>query len=270
MDISSSYKLNNGNRIPVLGFGTYKLAQGKETCDSVLHALKTGYRLIDTASYYGNEQDVSKAIRASGIPREKIFVTTKIWNTEHADPLAAFEASRKRLGLEFIDLYLIHWPVSERNRTWKTLLPMLKTGKVRSLGVSNFTIRHLEELAQHSDAVPAVNQVEFSPFLYQKELLEYSRKRKIVLEAYAPLTRGTKFNHSEIARLSAKHGKTAGQIMLRWLVQHGIVPLPKSKTLSRIGENAAIFDFSLSGPDMKKLDSLNEDYRVTWDPSGMP
>src|SRR3989344_6752272 len=157
MDISSTYNLNDGSKMPVLGFGTYKLASGSEAYSSVLHALRTGYRLIDTASYYRNEEEVGKAIRASGIPRSEIFVTTKIWNDQHADPVAAFEQSRKRLRLDYIDLYLIHWPVPERKATWKTLLPLLHDNKVRSIGVANFTIRHLEDLLSSAEIVPAVN-----------------------------------------------------------------------------------------------------------------
>lgn len=270
MDASSTYALNDGNRIPVLGFGTYKLAAGKEAYSSVLHALKTGYRLIDTASYYGNEQDVGKAIRASGIPREEVFVTTKIWNDQHGNPLAAFEQSRKRLSLDYMDLYLIHWPVPERKETWKALCALKEEGKARSIGVANFTIRHLEELLASSDVVPAVNQFEFTPFLYQKELLKYCKRHKIQVEAYAPLTRSSKFSHPVITELSAKHSRTPSQILLRWCIQHGVVPIPKSKTPSRIEENAAIFDFTLSSADMKKLDSLDENFRVAPDPTNMP
>lgn len=270
MDASSTYTLNDGSEIPALGFGTYKLAAGKEAESAVLHALKTGYRLVDTASYYANETEVGAAIRSSGIPRPEIFVTTKIWNTEHGNPLAAFEASRKRLSLDYIDLYLIHWPVPERKQTWKTLLPLLKTGKLRSLGVCNFTVRHLEELLASSEVAPAVNQVEFTPFLFQKELLEYCKRHKIQLEAYAPLTRGAKFQHPVISELATKHSRTPSQILLRWCIQHGVVPLPKSRTPSRIEENAAAFDFALSPSDMKKLDSLGEGYRVAPDPTNMP
>ena len=270
MDISFTYKLNDGNRIPILGFGTYRLAAGNEAEEAVLHALRTGYRLIDTASYYGNEESVGKAIRESGIPREKIFVTTKIWNDQHADPIAAFEQSRKRLGLDYIDLYLIHWPVPERKKTWKAMCGLLHDNKVRSIGVANFTIRHLEDLLSSAEIVPAVNQVEFTPFLYQKELLEYCRKKGILLEAYAPLTRSGKFSHPVIAGLSAKHSRTPAQILLRWCMQHEVVPIPKSKTPARIDENAGVFDFTLSQSDMQKLDSLNEDYRVAPEPTRMP
>ena len=270
MDISSTYNLNDGSKMPVLGFGTYKLASGSEAYSSVLHALRTGYRLIDTASYYRNEEEVGKAIRASGIPRSEIFVTTKIWNDQHADPAAAFEQSRKRLGLDYIDLYLIHWPVPERKETWKALCRLKDGGKAHSIGVANFTVRHLEDFLSSTDVVPAVNQFEFSPFLYQKELLEYCKKHKIQVEAYAPLTRSGKFSHPVIAELAAKHSHTPAQILVRWCIQHGVVPIPKSKTPARIEENARVFDFALSPTDMKKLDSLNEDYRVAPDPTRMP
>lgn len=270
MDISSTYKLNDGNKIPVLGFGTYRLASGKEAEEAVQHALRTGYRLIDTASYYRNEEDVGKAIRESGIQRSGIFVTTKIWNDQHADPVAAFEQSRKRLALDYIDLYLIHWPVVERKETWKAFCNLQKAGKARSIGVANFTIRHLEDLLSSTDVVPAVNQFEFTPFLYQKELLEFCKRHKIQVEAYAPLTRGAKFQHPVIAELSAKHSRTPSQVLLRWCIQHGVVPIPKSRTPARIEENAGAFNFSLTQADMQKLDSLNEKYRVAPDPTRMP
>lgn len=270
MDLSSTCKLNDGNKIPVMGFGTYRLASGKEAEAAALHALRTGYRLIDTASYYRNEEDVGRAIRASGIAREEIFATTKIWNDQHGDPLAAFGESRRRLGLDYVDLYLIHWPVPERRETWKALCSMQDTGKIRSIGVANFTVRHLEDFLSSTDTVPAVNQVEFTPFLYQKDLLQYCKKKGILVEAYAPLTRGAKFQHPAISDIAAKRSRTPAQILLRWCIQHGVVPIPKSHTPARIDENARVFGFSLTASDMKKLDGLNEDYRVAPDPTDMP
>jgi diketogulonate reductase-like aldo/keto reductase len=267
MGIASAYKLNNSVRIPALGFGTYKTQPGRETEDAVSFALKTGYRLIDTATYYRNEKDVGKAVRDCSIPRKEIFVTTKIWNSDHGDPIGAFEKSLSLLKIDYIDLYLIHWPVEKiRNRTWKTLTGLLDGNKCRSIGVSNFTIRHLEELLAQTSVVPAVNQVEFSPFLFQKDLLDYCTRHKIQLEAYAPLTRGDKFEHPVVHAIAQKYSKTSAQVLLRWCVQHKVIPLPKSKTPQRIRENANIFDFSISAADMKKLDSLNENYRVTWNP----
>ncbi|MFA5106394.1 MAG: aldo/keto reductase [Candidatus Micrarchaeia archaeon] len=268
MDVKSTYSLNNGRKIPILGFGTWRLTSS-ESVKAVSHALKSGYRLIDTAAYYQNEAEVGKAIRESKIHRKDVFVTTKLWNSDHSDPKAAFEKSLAALGLEYIDLYLIHWPVPERNESWKVLEGLLDSGKVKSIGVSNFTIRHLDELLDSASIVPAVNQVEFTPYLYQKELLDYCKKKGIRLEAYAPLTRGSKLADPLLSEIASKHKKTAAQVILRWSIQHGVIPLPKSEKPARIAENAALFDFQLDDKDMAMLDSLDEGLRMTWDPEEM-
>ena len=268
MDISSTYALNNGVKIPVLGFGTWQLNY-QEGQKAVNQALKFGYRLIDTAAYYQNEAEVGEAIRASGISRSEIFVVTKLWNSDHFMAKEAFEKSLANLGLGYIDLYLIHWPVPERLESWKTLEKLLGSGKVKSIGVSNFTIRHLEELLDSASVVPAVNQVEFTPFLYQKDLLDYCRKKGIILEAYAPLTRGSRLADPNLEEIAASHKKTPAQVMLRWSVQKGVIPLPRSKNPARIKENADIFDFNLTGKEMNAIDSFDEGLRTTWDPESM-
>lgn len=265
LSLSSTYTLNNGVKIPVIGFGTYQLAQGKESQMAALSALQNGYRLIDTAALYANEKDVASAIETSKIARKDIFVTTKLWNTDHHQVEKAFLRSQSNLGP--IDLYLMHWPVEKlRLASWKSMASLYAAKKCRAIGVSNFTVRHLEELLSQTDVVPAVNQVEFSPFLFQKELLDYCTRKDIRLEAYCPLIRGQKASHPILVELASKHNKSWAQILLRWNLQHGVIPLPRSKTPGRIKENIDIFDFSLSPADMKKLDSLNEDFRVSWNP----
>ncbi|MFW5702259.1 MAG: aldo/keto reductase [Bacteroidota bacterium] len=270
MDIQSTRKMNDGLEIPVLGFGTYKIRQGDDTFEAALHALKTGYRHIDTAAMYGNEAGVGRAVRESGIPREEIFITTKVWNSDqgYEPTLRAFDESLAKLKMDYVDLYLIHWPVSgKRTDTWKALQNLYSTGRAKSVGVSNFTIRHLDELADNFESTPAVNQVEFHPWLYQRDLLNYCKKNGILLEAYSPLVRAKKFGEPGLKQIAEKYGKTEAQILIRWSIQHGAVPLPKSTHKSRIEENADIFDFEIDMEDMIKLDDFDEGYRITWDPS---
>lgn len=262
-------KLNNGVEMPLLGLGTWNLT-GKECERAVLHALEAGYRHIDTASVYGNEKEVGNAIRKSGMPRSEIFVTTKLWNSEHNDPPGALESSLAKLGLDYVDLYLIHWPAEERKATWKAFERFLKEGRCRAIGVSNFTVRHLRELLKAADAVPAVNQVEFSPYLYQKGLLDFCRSQGIALEAYSPLTRGKKLSDPKLRAIAARHSKTPAQVILRWAVQHGVAAIPKSKSAERITENADVFGFALSEEDIKVLDGMNADFRTCWDPTDLP
>jgi len=269
----ATVKLNNGADIPLLGLGVYQSPPGKTTQDAVRHALKCGYRLVDTARIYGNEQDVGLAIRESGSPREEVFVTTKLWNSDHCydSTIRACEESLRRLGLKSLDLYLIHWPVSGvRNESWRAMEKLLKDGKCRAIGVSNYTINHLSEMLASSNTIPAVNQVEFHPFLYQQELLEYCRGHGIQLEAYSPLTRGERLNHPKVVEIAKKHGRTPAQVLIRWAVQHSVVAIPKSVRNERILENSRVFDFTLSLSEMKALDSLNEDFRTCWDPSNLP
>ena len=269
----SRVTLHDGNTMPVLGLGMWQAGSGKQTRKAVATALEIGYRLFDTAKLYGNESDLGTAIRESGIPREEIFVMTKLWNNDqgYESGLRAFEKSRRELGLDYVDLYLIHWPVPGlRQESWKALLKIRDEGLARSIGVSNYTIRHLEELLRATPAPPAVNQVEFHPFLYQKELLEFCVSKKIQLEAYSPLTRGHRLDHPVIAQIAARHGRTPAQVLIRWSLQHGLVVIPKSIRPERIRENAAVFDFELNADDMKRLDSLDESSHVAWDPEDLP
>lgn len=271
MDITTRVKLNKGTKIPILGLGTWQLADGRETENAVSYAFEAGYRHIDTAAVYGNEESVGRAIKKSKIPRDELFITTKLWNADHNNPVRACNESLKRLQLDYIDLYLIHWPVEKiRNATWKIMEQLYKDGKCKAIGVSNYTIRHLKELLKIAKIVPVVNQVEFNPYLYQKELLEFCKSKNIQLEAYSPLSRGKKLNELKLISIAGKYSKTPAQIMLRWALQHDIVVIPKSKSKERIYENADIFDFSISKEDMKTLDDFNEDFRVTWDPSEIP
>ena len=266
-------RLNNGVMIPRLGLGVYQSSPGQVTQKAVEYALKIGYRHIDTARIYNNESDVGSALRNSGIRREDVFITTKLWNSDqgYETALKACDASLKRLGLKYLDLYLIHWPVQEtRDQSWKALAQLLKDGKTRAIGVSNYTIHHLTELLEQSDTVPMVNQVEFSPFLYQKQLLDYCEKNKIQLEAYSPLTQGAKLNHPRIQQISKKHDKTPAQVLIRWSLQHNLITIPKSIREERIKENSQVFDYNLTTEDMRILDSLDENFRNSWDPTNMP
>jgi diketogulonate reductase-like aldo/keto reductase len=271
--IDTKVKLNNGVEMPIFGLGTYQSRSGKETREAVGYALEAGYRHIDTAAMYGNEEDVGEAVRKSGIPREEIFVTTKLWNTDHGyqKALAAFEESLNKLGLAYIDLYLIHWPVEDsRKDSWRALEKLLEQGECRAIGVSNYMIHHLEELLDNSSTVPAVNQVEFSPYLYQKELVEFCRKHGIQFEAYSPLTKGHKLNDPQLAEIASKYSRTPAQILIRWALQKDAVVIPKSTHRERIVENADVFDFTISEEDMNLLDSFHQDLHTSWDPSSEP
>lgn len=273
LDIETRVELNNDVMMPILGLGVYLAGKGRGTENAVLSALEAGYRLIDTASMYGNEPEVGRAIKMSGIPREEIFVTTKLWNDDHGydRTIKAAKESLSKLQMNYIDLYLIHWPVyGKRLETWKAFEALYEEGLFRAIGVSNYEIRHLEELLGSCQIKPAVNQVEFSPFTYRKELLEFSSKNGIVLEAYSPLARGAKFSNHVLLRIARKHGKSPAQVMIRWILEKGVVAIPKSSNRERIRENASVFDFSLDEEDTKLLDSLNEDYHVSWDPTGAP
>ena len=267
----SASLLNDGARMPKLGLGVYQIASGR--CrHAVSHALSVGYRHIDTAALYGNEEDVGRAVRECGLARDQVFVVTKLWNSDHgyAQAIKACDHSLAKLALDYIDLYLIHWPQPDKRLdSWRALVELKKQGKCRSIGVSNYTIAHLSELMANSDVVPAVNQVEFSPFLYQRELLEFCRRHGIQLEAYCPLTRGEKLDNRTVTAIAKKHGKTSAQILLRWDMQHDIVVIPKSANPARIEENADLFDFALDNEDMVLLDKLNENFRTCWDPTSV-
>ena len=270
LTLQSTRTLNNGVEIPILGFGTYRAKRGGETVKAVKHALEVGYRHIDTAAIYGNEEDVGQAIRESGVPREDIFVTSKLWNTDHgADRAAqAFETSLKKLQLDYLDLYLIHWPVEEfRLETWKVLEDLYKEGRVRAIGVSNYMTWHLEELLKEATVIPQANQVEFSLYLNQQTLLSFCTSDNIAVEAYSPLTKGRKLNDPPLLEIAKKYNKSPAQILLRWGIQQGLIVLAKSVNPERIAQNAEIFDFEISPKDMTVLDSFNQDLRTGWDPS---
>lgn len=265
--------LNDRNRIPVFGLGVYRAEAGGEAKRAAKWALELGYRHVDTARVYRNEEDVGEAIRESGVPREEIFVTTKLWNDDHGydQAIRACEESLQRLGLDYVDLYLIHWPVEEkRHDSWRALIELKRRGLCRSIGVSNYTVRHLQELLDRSDVTPAVNQVEFHPFLSQRDLLAFCREKGITLEAYSPLTKGRRLDDPRLAEIARKHGKTPAQILIRWVIEQEVVVIPKSTRRERIAENANVFDFSLDADDRRVLDAMNEDARVAWDPTTVP
>lgn len=262
--------LHNGVRMPWLGLGVYKVQEGEEVIRSVRTALEIGYRHIDTAAFYENEEGVGQAIRESGIRREEIFVTTKVWNSDqgYESTLKAFHTSLKKLGFDYIDLYLVHWPVKEKYKeTYKALEKLYKDGFVRAIGVSNFQIHHLEDIFADCEIKPMVNQVEFHPRLTQKELLAFCKQHQIQLEAWSPLMRGGELlNEPTLVDIAQKYNKTPAQVILRWDLQHAVVTIPKSVTPQRIAQNANIFDFTLTKEEMDAIDALNENRRIGPDP----
>jgi diketogulonate reductase-like aldo/keto reductase len=265
------FTLSNGVAMPAVGFGTWQISPDDQAEKTVRAALDMGYRHIDTAKIYGNERGVGKAVRESGIPREEIFVTTKLWTSDHGydNAMRAIDESLERLGLEYVDLYLIHWPQSDqRDEAWRALQDMYKAGKAKSIGVSNYSIRHLEELLETAEMPPMVNQVEFHPFIYdsQKALLAYCKEQNIQIEAYSPLARHSSTETPQIDEIAKRIGKTPSQVVLRWCLQHDTAPLPRSTNPEHIRENLEIFDFELDDAAMKTLDSLSDGDRVTDDP----
>ncbi|RFU65287.1 aldo/keto reductase [Peribacillus glennii] len=261
--------LHNGVKMPWFGMGVYKVEEGKTVIDAVKAAVNHGYRSIDTASFYKNEEGVGQAIKESGVPREELFLTTKVWNTDqgYETTLQSFDASINKLGLDYLDLYLIHWPVKEKYKeTWKALETLYKEGRVRAIGVSNFHIHHLEDLLADSQVKPMVNQVEYHPRLTQMELHSYCKKNKIQLEAWSPLMRGQLLDNKTLKEIGGKYNKTVSQVILRWDLQNGVVTIPKSIHEKRIVENASIFDFELSSEDMSRIDALNENRRAGTNP----
>ncbi len=274
--LGARVRTNQGLEIPWVGLGVFQSPPGAPTRGAVACALETGYRLIDTAALYGNEEDVGVALRASPVPRDEVVVTTKLWHSEHGfEPAqAAARKSLERLGLDRIDLYLIHWPQAkspeDRLGSWRALEKLQREGVCRSIGVSNYTVRHLEELRTASGVVPAVNQVEFHPFVYDPALLRYCDEHGIRLEAWSPLTRGRQFDHPELRAVAAEVRRSPAQALIRWGLQHGVIELPKSVHEDRIRENARVFDFSLSAGQMGRLDRLANGTRVGWDPREIP
>jgi diketogulonate reductase-like aldo/keto reductase len=271
--LERSITLDNGVELPRVGLGVFQSPRGEETRRAVTEALRVGYRHIDTARIYGNEQDVGAAIRESDVPRSEIFVTTKLWNEDHGydAALRAFDASLARLGLDHIDLYLMHWPVAgKRLDSWRALERLLADGKARAIGVSNFMPRHLDELLVNAKLVPMVDQIEVSPFLQQRDVRELCSKHSIVVEAYSPLTKGLRIAHPVVVEIAKALGRTPAQILLRWGLQHDMVVLPKSIHPTRIAENADLFDFTIPSDRMRELDALEEGLVTGWDPRRQP
>lgn len=263
------FVLGNGVSIPRIGLGVYQAAAGESARQAVASALECGYRHIDTAAAYGNEADVGEAIRQSEVPREQIFVTTKVWNSDqgYESTLRAFETSRKKLGLEQIDLYLVHWPVQgKRLDTWKALETLLQDGKVRSIGVSNFLPRHLDELARSAKVLPMVDQIEVSPFLQQRDTREWCARNGIVVEAYSPLTKGLRLRHPVVMDIAREIGCDGAQVLIAWSLASGMVTLPKSVKPERIRGNLAAGGLELSLEAMRRLDGLEEGLVTGWDP----
>jgi diketogulonate reductase-like aldo/keto reductase len=265
--------LNNGVKMPWFGIGVFKVEEGPELVNAVKFAIKHGYRSIDTASIYGNEESVGQAIlegiKETEISRKELFVTSKVWNADlgYESTITAYETSLKKLGLDYLDLYLIHWPVEGKYKeAWRALETLYKEGKVKAIGVSNFQIHHLEELMSEAEIKPIVNQVEYHPRLTQKKLQAFCQEQGIQLEAWSPLMQGQLLDNPDLLEIAKKYNKSIAQIILRWDLQNGVVTIPKSTKEHRIAENSNVFDFELSKEDMERIDQLNQDHRVGPDP----
>ncbi len=262
--LQDTVTLNNGVEMPGFGLGVYKVQDGRTVKEAVKIAIKHGYRSIDTASFYDNETGVGEAIRESGVARKELFITTKVWNDQqgYERTMQAFEDSMEKLGLEYLDLYLIHWPVKGLYKeTWRAMEKLYKDGRVRAIGVSNFHQHHLEDLMRGSTVKPVIDQVEYHPHLTQQELHHYCKSKSIQLEAWSPLKRGGLIEDAILTEIGKKYGKSAAQIILRWDLQNDVITIPKSTKEERIIENAAIFDFSLTEGEMKQISSLNKNER---------
>lgn len=270
MDINTTKKLNNGIEIPMFGLGVFRSKDGSETANAVRWAIEAGYTHIDTAKIYANEASVGQGVRDSGVAREKLFVTTKLWNDDMRAnrQLQAIDDSLKALAMDYIDMYLIHWPVENYVESWAAIEKILASGKARSIGVSNFQPHHLDTLLKQAATKPVVNQIEMHPYLSQETLRQYCEAKGIAVQAWSPLggQGGNVLADAKIAEIAAKHGKTPAQVVIRWDLQHGVITIPKSVHKERISENADVFDFELSSAEMSAIDSLNKNTRVGPDP----
>lgn len=273
MNLQSATTLHNGVNMPWFGLGVFKVEEGTEVVEAVKTAIKNGYRSIDTAAIYQNEEGVGEGIRIglkeAGISREDLFVTSKVWNADfgYDSTIEAYETSLKKLGLDYLDLYLIHWPVEGKYKdTWKALEYLYENGRVKAIGVSNFHIHHLKDILKDAKIIPMVNQVEFHPKLIQTELLSFCKEHQIQMEAWSPLMQGQLLEDSTLKEIADAHGKSVAQIILRWDLQNGVITIPKSIKEHRIIENSSIFDFELTPEDMSKINALNENKRVGPDP----
>jgi len=271
--LQATTTLNNGVKMPWFGLGVFKVEEGPELVNAVKTAIKHGYRSIDTAAIYGNEEGVGEGIRQglkeARIKREELFVTSKVWNADlgYESTIKAFELSLKKLGLEYLDLYLIHWPVAGKYKeAWRALEQLYKEGRIKAIGVSNFQIHHLQDLMQGAEIKPMINQVEFHPRLTQKELRAFCKEQGIQVEAWSPLMQGQLLDHPVLKEIADRHKKSIAQVILRWDLQHGVVTIPKSTKEQRIKDNANIFDFELTAEDMQLIDAMNENLRVGPDP----
>ena len=270
--MSSKIRLNNGVEMPYVGLGVYQIRPNQ--AEQVFQwAIDIGYRLFDTAAFYGNEKEVGRAVETSSVERREFFVTSKLWNSDHGyeKALLAFDKSMERFGLDYIDLYLIHWPVTTlRLKSWAALESLMETERVKAIGVSNFMMNHLEELLHQCSIIPAVNQIEFHPWLFNKDFLYYCRENNIQIQAYSPLTKGKYLGDKTLNMIGEKYKKSSSQILIRWCLEHQISTIPKSADRQHLQENMDVFDFTLSEEDMMKLNQLNIDSPVTWDPRRIP
>ncbi|KSU87532.1 glyoxal reductase [Priestia veravalensis] len=271
--LQDTVTLNNGVKMPGFGLGVFKVEEGPELVEAVKAAIKNGYLSIDTAAIYENEEGVGEGIRQglqeTGLSREELFVTSKVWNSDlgYEETLKAYETSLQKLGLDYLDLYLIHWPVERKYKdAWRALETLYKDGKVKAIGVSNFQIHHLEDLLQDAEVKPVINQVEYHPRLTQKELRAYCEQQNIQLEAWSPLMQGELLDNDVLSAIASKHNKSTAQVILHWDVQNGVITIPKSTKEHRIIQNADIFDFELTSDEMKQIDALNQNHRVGPDP----
>jgi diketogulonate reductase-like aldo/keto reductase len=264
-DINGRVTLGNATTMPYFGLGLYQMEEGEEVFNAVTQAIAQGYRLFDTAAAYDNEAGVGKAIRESPVAREEIFVTSKVWNSDHGyeNTLKAFDRSIRKMKLDYLDLYLIHWPVKKKYKeTWRAIETLYMEGRIKAIGVSNFLEHHLEDLMTEAKIFPMVNQVEFHPYLVQPDLLHFCRENDIQVEAWSPLMQGNVTDIAELKEIADKYEKKPSQVTLRWDLQKGVVTIPKSSNPEHIRSNAEIFDFELSLEDMETIDNLNQNSRL--------